>query len=235
MGTELAELVFIVDRSGSMSSIASDMEGTIESVMKEQKGVNEENLRVTFVRFDSEYEEVFSNTPVKDVEDIKINPRGMTALLDAMGKTVNTFKTRFLETEEKDRPEKVLFIIITDGQENASVEYKRSQVFDLIETMKKDYNWGFTFIGANQDAISEGSGVGIRAGDSLNFMSTSKGVRRMSDEVTCYATSYLRTGAASFNNMDSISNDGTTIKADDSNHSTDTTNTVDGLDKSDIK
>ena len=199
MSKELAELVFIVDRSGSMSGIASDMEGAIKSVLKDQKENHKGEIRVTFVRFDSEYEEVFSNTPIEDVgDDIKVEPRGATALLDAMGKTINTFERRFSETDEKDRPKKVLFLVITDGGENASREYSRDKVFGIIETVKRDHKWGFTFIGANQDAIHEGGNLGITRDNSLNYNATSKGVADMSRAVSCYTSSFLDTGDAKF-------------------------------------
>jgi len=197
---KLAELVFIVDRSGSMIDIASDMEGAIKSVLSDQKKDYKGNIKVTFVRFDSEYEEIFSGKDVKDISDsdLKISPRGSTALLDAMGKTINTFERKFSEKDKKDRPERVLFLIITDGGENSSREYSRDKVFGMIETIKRDHKWGFTFIGANQDAIGEGCSLGITRGNSLNFNSTSGGVRSMSKSVSAYASDYLADGDASY-------------------------------------
>jgi len=203
MQKDLVELVFIVDRSGSMSGIASDMEGAIESVLKDQKKNHKGDIRVTFVRFDTDYEEVFSNKSIDEIEDkIAIKPRGMTALLDAMGKTINTFERRISETDEEDRPKRVLFLIITDGAENASNEYSREKVFGMIKTLERDHQWKFTFIGANQDAIAEGGNIGISRGDSLNFQATSKGVRDMSMNVTDYTTSYFSTGMASYEDVD---------------------------------
>jgi Mg-chelatase subunit ChlD len=199
MREDLAELVFIVDRSGSMSGIASDMEEAIGSVLAEQKKNHEGEIRVTFVRFDTEYEEVFGNRLIGEIDnDIKIEPRGGTALLDAMGQTINVFKERFLGTDEANRPGKVLFLIITDGCENASVEYTRDKVFEVIEVVKKDYEWGFTFIGANQDAVAEAHSFGISAGDSLNYTTTQVGMRAMSNDVTNYTSQYLSRGTASY-------------------------------------
>jgi len=194
----LAELVFIVDRSGSMSNIASDMEGAIKSVLKDQKEKHKGEIRVTFVRFDTEYEEVFSNTPIGEVEDISIKPRGGTALLDAMGRTINSFERRFSETDKKNRPKRVLFLIITDGEENSSREYLRDKVFGIIETIKRDHNWGFTFIGANQDAIAEGGHLGIGRSDSLNYDASHEGVRCMVQDVSSYTSSFLATGEANY-------------------------------------
>ncbi len=195
-----AELVFIVDRSGSMEGIASDMQGSIKSVLSDQKKDYKGEINVTFVRFDSKYEEMFSGTPIKDIseDDLKISPRGSTALLDAMGQTFSTFKTRFLETDKKDRPERVLFLIITDGQENSSKEYTRDKVFDTIKTLEKDYNWGFSFIGANQDAIKEGGNLGVRSGMSLTYGANAVGVQNMTRSVSDFTTCYLSTGNASY-------------------------------------
>jgi len=197
-----AELVFIVDRSGSMSDIASDMEGAIKSVLKDQKKEYEGDIRVTFVRFDSEYEEVFASRPIGEVEDIKIEPRGMTALLDAMGRTINNFERKFSEAKKKDRPERVLFLIITDGKENDSREFSRDKVFGIVETVKKDHEWGFTFIGANQDAIAEGGNLGVDRGSSLDFSATAKGVRCMSQSLSSFTSSFLRDGKAEYSEED---------------------------------
>jgi Mg-chelatase subunit ChlD len=195
-----AALVFIVDRSGSMQSIASDMQGAIKSVLSDQQEKYKGDIDVTFVRFDTEYEEVFSGTPIKEVskDDLVINPRGGTALLDAMGQTLNTFERKFSETDEKDRPEKVLFLIITDGGENASQEFSRSQVFGMIKTIERDHKWGFTFIGANQDAISEGGKIGVVRSKSLNYDANAVGVQDMSRSVSDFTTSYLADGDASY-------------------------------------
>lgn len=202
MKKDLAELVFIVDRSGSMSSIASDMEGAIKSVLKEQKEAKKKELLVTFVRFDTEYEEIFSSAPIGTVDDIEISPRGGTALLDAMGKTINSFERKFSGTDEKERPEKVLFIIITDGGENSSREYSKSQVFEIIEKAKRDHNWDFTFIGANQDSIREGGGLGICRGSSINYATSAKGIRSMSQSLSCYAGDYFDGKRASYSDKD---------------------------------
>jgi len=156
MSKNKAELVFITDRSGSMYSIASDMQGAIKKVISDQKENYKGDVDVTFVRFDTEYEEVFSGGPIGEVseKDLYIAPRGGTALLDAMGKTLNTFERRFSETDKKDRPEKVLFLIITDGGENASEEYSRDRVFGMIKTLERDHSWGFTFILLSQETPS---------------------------------------------------------------------------------
>ena len=193
-------LVFIVDRSGSMYSIASDIQGAIKSVLSDQQENYKGDIDVTFVRFDTQYEEVFSGTPIKDISenDLKIEPRGSTALLDAMGQTLNTFERKFSETAKKNRPEKVLFLIITDGEENASKEYSRDRVFGMIKTLERDHDWGFTFIGANQDAIQAGHSIGVMRSKSLNYDADAVGVQNMSRSVSNFTSSYLADGDASY-------------------------------------
>lgn len=195
-----AALVFIVDRSGSMYSIASDMQGAIKKVLSDQKENFKGDIDVTFVRFDTEYEEVFSGMSIQEVsiDDLEINPRGGTALLDAMGQTLNTFERKFSQTDKKDRPEKVLFLIITDGEENSSQEYSRDRVMGMIKTLERDHKWGFTFIGANQDAIQEGSKIGVSRSKSLGYDASALGVQDMSRSVSNFTSSYLCDGDASY-------------------------------------
>ena len=192
-----SELVFIMDRSGSMTGIASDMEGAMKEVIQKQKE-RDGDVLVTYVRFDTEYEEVFSEKSIQDIDGFKLEPRNMTALLDAIGKTVNKVERRFNQKDEEDQPERVLFVIVTDGGENASREFSRPQVFEMIEKVKRDHEWGFTFIGANQDSIGTGSSLGISRGSSVNFVASQAGVRSMSKGVSCYVEDFLSTGEASY-------------------------------------
>ena len=192
-----SELVFIMDRSGSMTGIASDMEGAMKEVIQKQKE-RDGDVLVTYVRFDTEYEEVFSQKSIQDIDGFKLEPRNMTALLDAIGKTVNNVERRFNQKDEEDQPERVLFVIVTDGGENASKEFSRPQVFEMIEKVKRDHEWGFTFIGANQDSIGTGNSLGISRGSSVNFVASQAGVRSMSKGVSCYVDDFLETGQASY-------------------------------------
>ena len=187
-----SKLVFIVDRSGSMSSIASDMEGAMKEIVENQKkNRKDKDIYVTYVRFDNKYEKVFSDVPIEDAEDMLIEPRSTTALLDAMGKTINSVERSWSEDLEKDRADKVLFIIITDGLENDSREFSKDQVFEIIEKVKRDHGWAFTFIGANQDAIAEGGAYGVDARSSINYVASTEGIKGMARAVTNYTSSYL--------------------------------------------
>jgi hypothetical protein len=186
-----------MDRSGSMSGIAQDMEGAMKEVIQKQKD-RDGDVLVTFVRFDNEYEEVFSEKNISEIDGFNLEPRSSTALLDAIGKTVNTVERRFNQKDEADQPERVLFVIVTDGGENSSREFTRPQIFEMIEKVKRDQDWGFTFIGANQDAIGTGGGLGISRGSSVNYVASQAGVRSMSKSVSGYVTDFLETGEASY-------------------------------------
>jgi hypothetical protein len=122
--------------------------------------------------------------------------------LDAIGTTINKVERRFNQKDEEDQPERVLFVIVTDGGENSSSEFSRSQVFEMLEKAKRDNDWGFTFIGANQDAIGEGHSLGISRGSSVNYKATSQGVRSMSKSVSNYVGDFLSTGEASYESED---------------------------------
>lgn len=196
-----SELVFIMDRSGSMSNIAEDMEGAMKEVISKQKN-RDGDVLVTYVRFDDEYEEVFHEKSISEIDGFSLNPRSMTALLDAIGKTVNKVERRFNQKDKADQPERILFVIVTDGGENASREFSRPQIFEMIEKVKRDHDWGFTFIGANQDAIGTGGGLGISRGSSVNYRASSQGVRSMSKSVSCYVDDFLETGEASYKSED---------------------------------
>tara|TARA_Y100000310_G_scaffold311548_1_gene357920 strand:- start:11364 stop:11984 length:621 start_codon:yes stop_codon:yes gene_type:complete len=197
-----AEIVIISDRSGSMGGIASDMEGGIKEFLKEQKEDNKGEINVTFTQFDDEYEVVFENKPIAEVEDITIRPRGGTALLDAIGKTISSVSERISELAEENQPERVLFIIITDGYENSSREYNKEQITDLISTNEETNGWDFTFLGANLDAIAEGGRIGVSASKSLNYAASSAGVQRMTRSISKYAKDYLATGDAEYDESD---------------------------------
>ena len=159
-------IIMILDRSGSMSTIKKDMEGGLnEFITKQQKVEGEATL--TFAQFDDKYELVHDNVIIADVEKLDLEPRGGTALLDAIGKTLNTERDRIKKMNENDQPSKIACVIITDGEENSSREYTQEQIKEKTEKQTKDNNWDFIFMGADQDAWSNAKGYGI--GNSVNF------------------------------------------------------------------
>jgi len=153
------EIIIILDRSGSMQTIASDVEGNLVRFVKEQAELPDEGY-LTLVRFDDIVERVFTAKPLKEVDmaDLVVAPRNMTALFDAIGKTISESKERFEKAAQK--PDKVIVAILTDGQENQSREYSRDSIRDIISDMEKKYSWEFVFMGANIDSFAVGGSVG---------------------------------------------------------------------------
>ncbi len=179
MGRESAEIICIIDRSGSMQSIRSDAIGCFNAFLDQQKK-EPGSARLTLVMFNSVYDVVLKRVPLEEVLDLTEEtyvPMGTTALLDAMGKTIDSVATRLMETPEDKRPERVIFAILTDGQENASTSYTRSQVFEKISRHREANGWEFTFLAANQDAIVVGRSLGIPAADSHSFGATPDGIK----------------------------------------------------------
>ena len=166
MKENLTEVVFIVDMSGSMQPFTQDTIGGYNNLLKDQKKVKGE-ANITTVFFDSEYILVHDRVNIKKVKPItekEYYPRGMTALLDAVGKTIRDIGKKLADMNEADRPSQVIVTIITDGYENASKEYTWKQIQDMIKEQREKYNWLFTFLGANIDVkkVSEDLGVDSR-------------------------------------------------------------------------
>ena len=172
------ELVFILDRSGSMGGIESDTIGGYNSMLSKQKKEKTGKVSVTTVLFDDQYELLYNQVPIEKVSPMteeEYYVRGSTALLDAIGKTVMQVKENQDKKEIKD---KVLFVIITDGMENASREYRVEQIKKLIEERKEKDNWEFLFLGANIDAIGAAKDLGIDSSRAVRFKSDKKGTAK---------------------------------------------------------
>lgn len=191
MNPNRTEIILCVDRSGSMSSIASDMEGGLRTLISEQAKQPGECL-VTLARFDTGYDVVFTARPAAEIKpnEISISPRGSTALLDAMARTIDDAGRRFAAMPEEERPGKVMLVVITDGMENASKEFTRSQVFDRVTRQREVYKWEIVFLGANQDAITVGHSLGIVAHSSATYDANAGGARAMVGAVSARACSY---------------------------------------------
>lgn len=172
------ELVFILDRSGSMGGLESDTIGGYNSMLSKQKKEKTGKVSVTTVLFDDQYELLYNQVPIEKVSPMteeEYYVRGSTALLDAIGKTVMQVKANQDKKEIKD---KVLFVIITDGMENASREYRADQIKKLIEERKEKNNWEFLFLGANIDAIGAAKDIGIESSRAVRFKSDKKGTAK---------------------------------------------------------
>ena len=160
MNSQLTDITLVIDRSGSMASIREDAEGGVNSLLQQQAGEPGE-ATVTIVQFDTEYEFVCQGTPVESVPTYQLEPRGATALLDAVGQAINQTGKRLEAMPENQRPGLVIFVIVTDGHENSSQEFTLDQIKSMIEHQQQVYNWHFNFLGADQDAFEEAAKMGI--------------------------------------------------------------------------
>ena len=167
------DVIFLLDRSGSMSGIEKDTIGGYNSYIDSQRG---KNVKVTTVLFDDKYEILHNREDIDSIKKLTNKDyyvRGCTALLDAIGKTIR-------EMEDKN-PNKVIFIITTDGYENASTKYNKSQIKELISVHK---DWKFMYIGADIDSYSEGRSLGIKDEFIANYKKTDRGISKLYNALT---------------------------------------------------
>ncbi len=193
MKTNLTELVFILDKSGSMSGLESDTIGGYNALLKKQKEEPGEAI-ITTVLFDDNYELLHDRINVKGISPMTEKEyfvSGCTALLDAIGKTINKIGNVQRNTNEQERADKVMFVITTDGMENASIEYNYEKVKKMVERQKEKYGWEFIFIGANIDAISTAAKFGISSDRAANYNADGQGTK-LNYDVVSHAASELR-------------------------------------------
>lgn len=186
------DLIILVDRSGSMINIASDMIGGYNTFIKKQKELPNECV-VSFYQFDDVYETVFERVKLQDVPELTDKtyiPRNSTALNDALGRTIDEYGMYLASLPEDERPERVMVITITDGYENASSIFKLDQIREKIKTQTEVYKWDFVFMGSNIDAWDAGNSLGISAKATLQFASSPGAVKAsfasLADNTTAY-------------------------------------------------
>lgn len=191
MRKNLTELVFILDRSGSMSGLEGDTIGGYNSLLEKQKKESGDAI-ITTVLFDDKYEllhDRISISSIAPITDKEYYVRGCTALLDAVGKTINKISNAQKHTAEEERAEHVMFVITTDGMENASREYSHEKIRNMVEHQKSKYGWEFIFLGANIDAVATAKSFGISPDRAANFNSDSEGTQLnyeiLSETVSC--------------------------------------------------
>jgi hypothetical protein len=165
-------LVLVVDRSGSMTSVASDMNGGIRSFVREQAAVPKRTT-LSLYQFDTEHDEVRTFTPLtaNALGNWQLIPRGATALLDAVGTAIQRTGESLAGKPEAERPGEVVVVIVTDGFENSSREYGLTQVKEMITRQREQFGWVFMFLGADQDAFDAGSSMGVPAMNTVSYRS----------------------------------------------------------------
>jgi len=198
MKSGLTYIIFVIDRSGSMSSIRTDMIGGFNAFIKAQRKANIGDCRVFAYQFDTEYTTIFENLDVNKVPELTeatYQPRGGTALYNSLGKTINDIGVKLAALPESERPEKVLVVTITDGEDNSvlsnvpeSFQYTSTKVKEMVKHQNENYKWDFAYIGANQDAWAVGSSMGVS--NNLNYVADSAGTAYAFDNLTKSTLSY---------------------------------------------
>ena len=196
MKKNLTELVFILDRSGSMAGLEADTIGGFNAMLEKQRSEPGEAV-ISTVLFDNETEVIHDRIPLDRVPRLtekEYYVRGCTALLDAVGGAIHHIGNVHKYAREEDRPEKTLFVITTDGMENASRRYTYEKVKSMIERQREKYGWEFLFLGANIDAAREAARFGIRADCAADYHADSIGTEMVYESV-CEAVCQVRHAA----------------------------------------
>ena len=201
-------IVLVLDRSGSMETVKGDAIGGFNQFLLEQKAFPGK-ATMTLVQFDHEYDVLFDFVPIDHIAPLNeksYQPRGMTRLLDAMGKTIKSVGHYLANKPESERPSKVVFAVLTDGQENASVEFNRSRVFEMIKHQETKYNWQFAYLSSDMNAVLDAKSYGIPMTSTYVFKANDGfAMNRAFTNLSASLSSY-RSGADVF----AVSNDGVT-------------------------
>jgi hypothetical protein len=198
MKTGLVEIISILDRSGSMAGLEKDTIGGYNSFIATQ-AILPGDLKVTTILFDDKYELLYSGVKADEatLNETNYTTRGSTALLDAVGKTIIDIGTRLANTKEEDRAEKIIFVITTDGQENASKEFNHVKIKEMITHQRDVYKWEFVFFGANIETEIVAEELGINLDNAHSYVADEEGVKNMmlyaSDIVTDMRSKKVKT------------------------------------------
>ena len=191
------DITIVLDRSGSMADIRSDVIGGFNRFVKDQQAVLGE-CKLTLIQFDTQdpYEVVRDNVPIGEVrplDEATYQPRSGTPLYDCLGRAIVNTGERIKNLPESERPDKVIFVIQTDGLNNASHEYTRERVFEMVKLQETSYKWQFVYLGADQDAMAAGGGIGISMGTSMKYEKTAGALRAVYAGASANVASF-RTG-----------------------------------------
>lgn len=191
MRNDLVELVFVIDASGSMSSLTDETIGGFNSLIEQQKKDKGET-RITAVLFNNRVKKIYDNTDVNSIEPLNENTyvtTGMTALYDGIGIAIDSVGERLAATPEDERPEKVMVVVITDGNENSSMRYSFDDVKSRIDHQQSKYSWEFMFLGADLSSVNEAQSLGFNPSYSKQYTASKKGTQTVYAAVAGVATS----------------------------------------------
>lgn len=194
MDINYTDISIVLDVSGSMHKIKSDTIGGFNSFLNDQKKLKGK-CTLTLAKFNHGYIMPYFGidiNKVSELTDYTFLPNGNTALYDAIGRTIESTGHRLSMMPSTERPSNVIFVILTDGEENCSVNYSYSKIKEMIEHQQTKYSWSFVFLGANQDAIATAGGLGIKAGNALTYTHDSEGA--------CFAFNTVSSNIASYRN-----------------------------------
>ena len=196
---DATQIVIVLDRSGSMEVVR---EATIESfnqfIIRQKAAPGEAS--VYFVQFNTEYQVLFDK-PIADAPTLSYltyQPNGGTALYDAVGHTIDTIGQRFSVMPEPERPGKVIFVVLTDGEENSSRRYSQMMIADRVEHQRTKYGWEFVFLGANQDAVMTARGLAIPHQAAMSYKARPQGVVAAMDALNDYTAMFMEGAPAAF-------------------------------------
>ena len=184
------EIVCVIDRSGSMEYVVSDAIGGFNNFISEQQAIPGE-AKLTLVLFDDQYEVVHDRIDLQSVPKLTSSlyfARGMTAMFDAIGKAIDNIGIQL--TNDPEPVDKVIFVILTDGVENASLEYTKEKIAEMIKHQETVYSWEFIFLAANQDAFAVGAGLNIKGSNTMNYVGTADGTRAAYSSVSNMTSSH---------------------------------------------
>lgn len=195
----------IIDQSGSMHNLTTDTIGGFNTFLSDQKKVEGEAV-LTLCTFDTSHRLVHDFAKIDGVPNLDTktySPSGGTALLDAMGHTITSVGAKLAAMPEEERPSKVIFLVITDGHENSSRNFRKQQVADMVKHQQDVYNWEFVFMGANIDAMAEGTTLGFSGQNTLNYAPTAAGTKGLYRSISENMSSYRASNSsrASFFNQ----------------------------------
>lgn len=207
----------IIDRSSSMSHLTAETISNFNKFLAEQKAEPGE-ATFTLCTFSTDHTLVHDCLALNLVPELNNETyvaRGSTALYDALGDTINAVGARLAAMPEEERPSKVIFLIITDGEENSSRRFTNAQVKSMVSHQRDKYKWEFVFMGANIDSIAAGASIGVSVQNTFNYISDSTGTKQLYSEISSNMRSYRRSKNAQVNFFNQTPDD-TAASSDDS-------------------